>query len=53
MAGYRKWNNDVKLEWLTMELGYEADIVEFSREYLELFENTRTTEQKAACLHRR
>ena len=50
MAGYKNWNNDTKLEWLTMELGYEADIVEFSRKYLELFENTRTTEQKAACL---
>ena len=50
MAGYRQWSNDTKLEWLIMELGYEANHVEFASKYLELFKETRTTLQKDGCL---
>ena len=50
MAGYRQWSNENKLEWLIMELGHEANLVDFASKYLELFRDTRTTRQKDGCL---
>ena len=50
MADYTKWSNENKLEWLVMELGHEANLVDFAGKYRELFDNTRTTNQKVGCL---
>ena len=47
----QRMEDSVKLEWLTFELGGEAELVEFARKFRELFgEKIGADSQKAACL---
>ena len=51
MVDYTKWSDDLKLEFITMEIGHDADVQTFADKYLEIFRDKICTgRQQSRCL---